>query len=129
MGLSSGHTPGLDGVSNEFYKHFWNIIGYDVFDVLQESFSEGYLPKSYQRAILTLLPKKGDLTLLKNWGLVALLWSEYTILSKCLSIRLNKVLNGIIYKDQLYCMKDRYITDNLHLMRDVIDLALYDKKY
>lgn len=24
-------------------------------------------------------------------------------------------------------MKDRYITDNLHLMRDVIDLALYDK--
>lgn len=97
MELSSGRTPGLDGLPNEFYKHFWNIIGYDVFDVLQESFSEGYLPKSCQWAILTLLPKKGDLTLLKNWRPVALLCSEYKILSKCLSIRLNNVFKMVLY--------------------------------
>ncbi len=33
----------------------------------------GILPVSCQRAVLTLLPKKGDLNLLKNWRPVALL--------------------------------------------------------
>ena len=32
-----------------------------------ESLKNGLLPQSCRRAVLTLLPKKGDLCLLKNW--------------------------------------------------------------
>ncbi len=103
-GLASGRTPGIDGLPGEFYKHFWTLIGTDLYEDLQEVFHVGLLPKSCQRAVLTLLPKKGDLTLIKNW--------------------LNKVLHTIIHKDQSYCIKDRCISDNLHLVRDVIDYAL-----
>ncbi len=52
---------------------FWNIIGNDYFEVLQISICEEILPLSCQRAVLTLLPKKGDLTHLRNWRLVAIL--------------------------------------------------------
>lgn len=67
MELSSGRAPGIDGLPAEFYKCFWTIIGQDFFEVAQKCISEGCLTRSCQRATLTLLPKKGDLTLLKNW--------------------------------------------------------------
>lgn len=69
---------------------------------LQKCFSKEVLPVSCQRAVLTLLPKNGDLTFLKNWRPVAILCSEYKILSKCLANKLNKVLYEIIHKDQAY---------------------------
>jgi len=40
--------------------------------------------------------------------------------SKVLANRLTKVLHEIVHKDQSYCVeKNRLITDNLHLIRDV----------
>ncbi len=33
------------------------------------------------------------------------------------------MFHTIIHKDQSYCIKDRCISDNLHLVRDVIDYA------
>lgn len=123
MNLSSGRAPGLDGLPSEFYKKFWSILGEDYFKVLKQCFNEGTLPTSCQRAVLSLLPKKGDLTLLKNWRPVAVLCTEYKIFSKVLANRLNEVLHTIIHKDQSYCIKKRLITDNLHLVRDLYDLA------
>lgn len=73
-----------------------------------------------------MLPKKGDLTLLKNWRPVAILCSEYKILSKCLAKRLNDVLHEIIHTDQSYCVRGKSIADNLHLMRDLYDYAFYN---
>lgn len=122
-GLSSGKSPGLDGLPAEFYKSFWTIIGDDYFEVLQKCFSEGVLPTSCQRAVLSLLPKKGDLTFLKNWRPVAILCTEYKIVSKVLANRLNNVLYEVVHKDQSYCVKNRSIMDNLHLIRDVVDFA------
>lgn len=122
-GLSSGKVPGLDGLSAEFYKKFWSLIGPDYFDVLKKCIGEKSLPLSCQRAVLTLLPKKGDLTLLKNWRPIAILCFEYKVLSKCLANRLNNVMHAIIHKDQSYCVKERCILDNLHLVRDIFDFA------
>ncbi len=95
----------------------------DYFEVLQKCCSEGNLPTSCQRAVLSLLPKKGDLTFLKNWRPVAILCTEYTILSKVIANKLNNVLYEIVHKDQSYCVKNRSIMDNLHLIRDVVDYA------
>lgn len=79
-----------------------------------------------QRAVLTLLPKKGDLTFLKNWRPVAILGSDYKHFSKCLANRVNGVLHTIIHKDQSHCIKNRSILDILHLVRDIFDFASYN---
>lgn len=121
--LSSGRAPGIDGLPAEIYKTFWGIIGRDFFNVLQESYEAKVLPKSCQRAVLSLIPKKGDLCLLKNWRPVAVLCSDYKILSKCLANRLKGVLDVLIQKDQTYCIPKRSIYDNLFLMRDTMDYA------
>ncbi|XP_073690646.1 nidogen-1-like [Garra rufa] len=65
--MECGKAPGVDGLSVDFYKSFWPDVGPDLLEVLKESLAYGRLPTSCRRAILTLLPKKGDLNDIKNW--------------------------------------------------------------
>lgn len=57
--LSSGQSPGIDGLPVKFYQQFWNVIGMDLYEVFLSCFKEKSLPLSCRRAVLSLLPKKG----------------------------------------------------------------------
>ncbi len=121
--LASGRAPGIDGLTIDFYKHFWAVIGPDLHEVLMRSYDDNVLPASCRRAVLTLLPKKGDLMELKNWRPVALLCTDYKVLSRALSSRLKPYIGLLVHMDQTYCIPDRTIMDNLFLMRDVMDVC------
>ncbi|KAK3548285.1 hypothetical protein QTP70_007356 [Hemibagrus guttatus] len=85
--MENGRASGIDGLPAEFYKAFWAVIGQDMLDVLRDSIRRGELPLSCRRAVLTLLPKKGDLTHLKNC-------TDCKLLSKALASRLTKILSS-----------------------------------
>ncbi|TWW73395.1 Transposon TX1 uncharacterized 149 kDa protein ORF 2 [Takifugu flavidus] len=76
-----------------------------------------------KRAVVTLLPKKGNLQEIKNWRPVSLLCTDYRILSKTLASRLREAMEQVIYRDQTYCVPDRFIVDNVHLIRDVLEVS------
>uniref|UniRef100_A0AAV2LPP2 Uncharacterized protein n=1 Tax=Knipowitschia caucasica TaxID=637954 RepID=A0AAV2LPP2_KNICA len=92
-------------------------------DLLTDDLESGRLPLSCRRAVLTLLPKKGDLQLLKNWRPVSLLCMDYKILSKVLASRLRGVMASVIHVDQTYCVPSRLIGDNIALIRDVLEVS------
>uniref|UniRef100_A0A8C2FKM2 Reverse transcriptase domain-containing protein n=1 Tax=Cyprinus carpio TaxID=7962 RepID=A0A8C2FKM2_CYPCA len=117
--MESGRAPGVDGLPVDFYKAFWLELGVDLLEVLKDSLSKGGLPLSCRRAVITLLPKKGDLTDIKSWRPVSLLCSDYKILSKALGNRLAGVLGQVIHPDQTYCVPGRSIFDNISLIRDI----------
>ncbi|KAK3510682.1 hypothetical protein QTP70_013507 [Hemibagrus guttatus] len=121
--MENGLASGIDGLPAEFYKAFWAVIGQDVLDVLRDSIQRGELPLSCRRAVPTLLPKKGDLTHLKNWRPISLLCTDYKLLSKALASRLTKVMERLIHQDQTYCVPDRSIFDNVYLIRDILDVS------
>ncbi len=83
--MSSGKTPGLNGLNVDLYRHFWPVIGRDLFSVFMESLKRGTLPVSLRRAGVTLLPKKGDLEDIRFWSPVYLLGVDYKVLSKSLT--------------------------------------------
>ena len=87
QGMENGRAPGIDGLPVEFYKAFWTVIGQDVLEVLLGSVKGGELPLSCRRAVLTLLPKKGDLTYLKNCRPVSLLCTDYKLHLKSISFK------------------------------------------
>lgn len=122
-GMQNGRAPGIDGLSVEFYKAFWPILGKDLLDVVTDCLKKGELPLSCRRAVITLLPKKGDLNELKNWRPVALLSTDYKILSKALASRLSKVMAEIIHLDQTYCVPGRSIFDNIHLVKGIFEVS------
>ena len=74
--------------------------------------------------MLTLLPKKGDLQEIKNWGPVSLLCVDYKLLSKVLSNRLKKLMDQLIHRSQTWCVPGRSIVDNVSLIRDILEVSV-----
>ena len=111
-GAAIGRSPGSDGLSAEFYLAFWKVLGEDLIEVFNASFSSGHLPPSLRRALITLLFKKGDRLDPKNWRPISLLNSDYKILARILAGRLSKVLQLLIHPDQSSSVQGRYIGEN-----------------
>jgi exonuclease III len=116
-------SPGLDGLTYELYKKFWNELGPLLLRVTNSSMHEGRLPNSMQNGIITLIPKNGDHTLLSNWRPITLLNTDYKLITKCLAGRIISVLPDLITSDQSFCVPNRTIHTNLHLIRDAIEYA------
>ena len=125
QGMQCAKVPGVDGIPIDFYKSFWPEMGEDILAVLSDSLAKGRLPLSCRRAVLSLLPKKGDLNDIKSWRPVSLLCSEYKLLSKTLANRLSKVLEQVIHPDQTYCVPGRLIHNNISFIRDIFDLGKF----
>ncbi|KAI3359137.1 hypothetical protein L3Q82_002592 [Scortum barcoo] len=104
-----------------------NLLGVaaeeDLLEVFNDCLERGRLPLSCRRAVITLLPKKGDLQELKNWRPVSLLCTDYKIMSKVLASRLREVMASIIHPDQTYCVPGRLISDNVTLIRDILEVS------
>nr|BAC82605.1 pol-like protein [Tetraodon nigroviridis] len=118
--MQGRRAPGINGLTVEFYKAYWDIVAPDLLEVFNESLSSGSLPVSCRRAVMALLPKKGNLQDIRNWRPVSLLCTDYKILSKVLATRLREAMEEVIHRDQTYCVPGRSIVDNVHLIRDVL---------
>ena len=100
--LNRNKTPGLDGLTCEFYQCFWPLLKNDFYQVLQECIEQKCLPLSIRRAVISLLPKKGDLLEISNWRPVSLLNTDYKIIAKVLANRLKSVINDVVQEGQSY---------------------------
>ncbi|KAJ4946367.1 hypothetical protein JOQ06_024034, partial [Pogonophryne albipinna] len=123
QGMQGRRAPGIDGLSVEFYKAYWDVLSHDLLDVFNESLASGSMPMSCRRAVITLLPKKGNLQDIENWRPVSLLCVDYKLLSKALATRLGRAVEQVIHRDQTYCVPGRSMVDNVHLIRDVLEVS------
>ncbi|CAM2118433.1 unnamed protein product [Caretta caretta] len=124
--MPTNKSLGMDGLTVEFYRAFWDILGPDLATVWAESLQGMVLPLSCRRTVLALLPKKGDLRDLRNWHPVSLLSTDYKIIAKAISLRLGSVMAEVIHPDQTYTVPGRSIFDNLFLVRDLLELGHRD---
>ena len=120
--MPNNKTPGTDGISTEWYKFFFRDIGQTVVDSYNYAFKHGNLSPDQRRGIIDLIPKKyKNPTSLKNWRPISLINTDYKLVSKCIAVRIKKVLHNIINGDQTGFMKGRYIGENIRLALDMID--------
>jgi Reverse transcriptase (RNA-dependent DNA polymerase) len=71
------------------------------------------LTHNWRSAKVKLIPKKGDLSNLKNWRPISLLSNFYKILSRAINIRLNKFVNRICSRAQKGYNSQRYAQEVL----------------
>ena len=121
--LATGKSPGIDGIPVEFYQQYWGLVGEDFTKLANENlFDKNNDPPWSQRtALISLLPKTGDLSLMQNWRPISLLCADYKIITKALALRLAKVLNKLLEPSQTCSVPERNIYSNLFLTRDLID--------
>ena len=121
--MENNKSPGFDGLSPNFYKHFWPLLGDKLVIVYNYAFQSGCLSVSQRRGVISLVFKKGDRSLLKNWRPITLLATDYKILTKALANRLHCVLPSVIHSDQTASVRGRTINDNTRLLHDVVSYA------
>ncbi|CAM2118325.1 unnamed protein product [Caretta caretta] len=124
--MPTNKSQGMDGLTVEFYRVFWDVLGSDLVIVWAESLQSGVLPLSCRRAVLTLLLKKGDLCVLRNCCPISLLGTDYKVIVKAISLRLGSVLADVVHPDQTYTVPGWTIFDNLYLVRDLLELGHRD---
>lgn len=118
----NGKTPGNDGLTPEFYKKFWNLLGQRMTDSLNFSYLHGELSNSQKQAIIRLIEKKRkDRRYIKNWRPISLLNVDTKIASKALALRIEKVLPFIINGDQYAYVKGRTIFDAVRSIEDIME--------
>ena len=99
--LNFNRSPGLDGLTVEFYLHFWDVLAPLLLRVANECFFRGSLPDSMKGRVSRLIFKnRGVRKCLKNWRPISFLNLDYKIFSKVITSRLSKVLSFIIHPDQ-----------------------------
>ena len=116
-------SPGEDGLPIEFYRHFWNEISLYLFNSYKYSLTIGNLSITQKRGVISLLPKKNDLLLLKNWRPLTLLNVDYKILAKVIATRLKGALIHLINNDQTGFLEKRFIGHNIASLIEIIEFC------
>lgn len=126
--LRNGKSPGIDGLPNEFYKVFKNILCPILHEIYINVLKKGELTQSMKKGVVKIIyKKKGDKGDLKNYRPLSMLNTDYKILTKVLANRLKKVVPNIITTNQAYAVLNRDITDITNSIRDLI-WYMRDKK-
>jgi exonuclease III len=106
-------APGLDGFNNKVIKKFWTFFRQPLLDYANECVKNGKLTETFRTALIKLIPKKGDVTLIKNWRPISLLSCFYKLISKAVNNRLELVIDKLTSIDQKAYSKTRYIQEAL----------------
>ena len=77
--LNRNKAPGIDGIPIEFYQTFWQVIKFELINVIRNISTGTLLENNQRKAIITLIPKGSDQSLLKNWRPVSLICCDVKI--------------------------------------------------
>ena len=122
--MSSGKSPGNDGLTCDFYKVFWTDLQLPLFNSFIYAKHVGELSTSQRQAIIKLLEKsEKDKRYIENWRPISLLNTDTKIISKTIASRLKNVLPTIISHDQTAYVKGRFIGESTRLISDILEIT------
>ena len=117
-------TPGSDGFTVEFYRHFWHLLGKFLADSFNYAFQNGCLSISQRFGIISLISQKDkNSKFLKHWRPITLLNTDYKIATKAIATRLKKLLPKIINPCQAGYVKGRYIGECIRTISDIMNFT------
>ena len=122
MDLHDDKSPGLDGITAEFYKKFWHLLRGRYVDFLNSAKLSTFRSTKNTSVTALLYKEKGEVDDLKNYRPISLINVDMKILSKALTNRLKTVLPTIIHPTQT-AVAGRRIDHTVHMLRDLIQVA------
>jgi hypothetical protein len=108
FGSNASGAPGPDGFSFAFYQHFWSIVQDDLMLLLQHFYNNALNVAKLNHAMLCLLPKEKDVTVIQKFRPISLVDCSYKIISKVLTNRLSVIVNTIVDEAQTTFIQGRF---------------------
>lgn len=112
-------SPWPDGFTTGFYREAWHIIKMDVYNAVKDFFKHGKLLKEINATMITLVPKVDCPKTVGDYRPIACCNITYKIISKIITVRMQKVMNYLIDEAQGAFIKDRSIVDNVLVCQSI----------
>ena len=64
--MENNRTPGTNGLTPEFYRYFWNLLGSFMVNSFNYAFQNGTLSISQRQRIISLIPRKKEYRIFKK---------------------------------------------------------------
>eukprot|EP00253_Pinus_taeda_P028466 PITA_28466 len=125
--MPNDKAPGPDGFTINFYKACWEIVKYDIWEIVEDSRRSKTILKSLNSTFIALVPKVEEANTPEKFRPIALCNVIYKIISKVIANRLKMILPGIISQEQSGYVEGRQILDNILLAQEMIH-SLHSRK-
>jgi hypothetical protein len=112
-------SPGIDGLSAEFYFWSWEVVKEDL-TIMYNTCQTGRMTSAQKQGITVCIPKKDAPTQVKNYRPLTLLNAEYKIYARVLANRMEFTLHTVLHPNQYSCAQGRTILDATAGLRGII---------
>jgi hypothetical protein len=118
--MRSDASPGPDGFSPGFFKHFWPVIKEDLAELFDAFHAESARLQPLNQAYMVLLPKRDDVVTADGFRPISLQGTALKILCKMLTRRIQPLMSSLVSIDQSGFIRGRNITDNFAYAAELV---------
>lgn len=111
---------GPDGMSGFFYQQFWDAVGPELTQMVQNFFQNGVMEDDMNLTNICLIPKKLKPTSLPEFRPISLCNVVFKVISKILAKRLKITLPSMISDSQAAFVEGRLISDNILVAHEML---------
>jgi hypothetical protein len=104
-------SPGPDGWTSEFFIHYFDLVGVDLLQLVEDSRLKGKISGSLNATFMVLIPKKENPLTFLDFRPISLCNLIYKLISKVISNRIKPFLESNLSAEQLGFLKGRRIQD------------------
>lgn len=113
-------ASGPDDMSAIFFQKYWDTVGQDVIQLVQNAFVSGVIPKSVNDTAIVLISKVTHFTSFKHLRPISLCNTVYKIISNIVAMRIKPHLDRIISPTQTAFVPGRWIGENSILVNEIV---------
>eukprot|EP00253_Pinus_taeda_P003035 PITA_03035 len=118
--MGKDKSPGPDGWTIELFLHFYEQIGAEITEVVEESWLKGVIYKPFNSTFIALIPKKDDPESFEYFRPISLCNCIYKIISKVIALRIAPILSRNISMEQFGFLDGRQIHEAIGVAQEVI---------
>jgi hypothetical protein len=113
-------SPGPDGWTSEFFIYFFDLVGMDLLQMVEDSRLKGKISGSLNATFLVLIPKEKLPLSFNDFRPISLCNLVYKLISKVISNRIKPFLGRSLSAEQLGFLKGRRIQDAIGAAHECI---------
>jgi len=111
---------GPDKIPIEFYQSCWEIVRTNIIQLFSDFLDDKVDISRMNYGIITLLPKVSDASKIQHFRPICLLNCLYKLITKTLTLRIEKIAHKLIHPNQSAFMKGTNIMNGVVALHEIL---------